>query len=225
MTDISNKALASLLVAAIVLSVGGTWLIVKQNPGFSITGLQFATDFGSALLTVNTVGAIKFVVNTTNFGTGRVNTTAGNQACILDTKGTNQLSKCINFTTVTQGFTLENDGSANATIQLYFSNNASGFLGGDATIGKYRYNVSNNETNSCRNSTGGTGCISGENCTYAPLAWSDVNITNPGTTICQKLLFNDGNDSLLVDINITIPYDAPAGAKLSTLTATATTAP
>ncbi|HSU72826.1 MAG TPA: hypothetical protein VLJ21_03175, partial [Candidatus Binatia bacterium] len=129
-----------------------------------------------------------------------------------------------NFTTVTQGFTLENDGSANATIQLQFSNNFSGFLGGDTTLGWYRYNVSNNESSSCRNSTGGTGCAANVNCTYNPVAWSDVNTTVPGTTICPKLLFTDSSDSLKVDINISIPYDAPAGSKLSTLTATATTA-
>lgn len=223
MTTISKRTIATMLLLAAAIGLGGTWMMVNQQPG-GITSLQFATDYGSALLTINAVGSIRFAVNTTNFGTGRVNTTGGNQACVLDSRGTNELSKCVNFTTVNGGFQIENNGDVNVSVQLYFSNNASGFIGGDDTIGKYRYNVSQNETNSCRNSTGGTGCVSGENCTIAPVSWSEVNTTSLGTTICPKLLTSDLTDSLLVDINITIPYDAPAGSKLSTLTATATSA-
>jgi hypothetical protein len=225
MTDITNRSLAGLLVVAIVISIGGTWLLANQSPGFlAITGLTQSTDTGTAQLTVQTFGSIRFAVNSVNFGSGQVNTSGGNQGCILDTNGTNDSNRCENFTANSVGFQLENDGSANATIQLSFSNSASGFLGGDPTIAKYRYVVSNNETNSCSNSTGGFTCAANQNCTVAPIGWSDVNTTSPGTTICPKLLFTDLSDSLKVGINITIPYDSPSGAKLSTLTATATTA-
>jgi len=224
--DVSNKQLATMLVVAIVISLGGTWAVLQKSSDLrSITGLQSSSDTGTAQLTIETIGAIRFAVDTVNFGSGRINTSAGNQRCILDTKGTNNSAQCINFTAVTAGFQLENDGTANASVQLSFSNDADGFLGGDPTINEYRYNVSQNETNSCRNSTGGTGCAAGINCTVAPVSWSDVNTTAPGTTICPKLLFSDLSDSILVDINLTLPYDTPAGAKQSTLTATATTAP
>ena len=222
--DISNKQLATLLLVAIVVSIGGTWLLLNKAPGLlTITGLQSTSDTGTAQVTIETVGAIKFAVTTINFGTGKVNTTSGNTICVLDSNGTNDSNRCINFTANSGGFQLMNDGSANATIQLRFSNDADGFISGNSTLNEYRYVVSQNETNSCRNSSGGTGCDT-TNCTVAPIGWSNVNTTSPGTTICPKLLFNDEADSILVDINITIPYDTPSGAKSSTLTATATTA-
>jgi len=214
----TNRTLALVLVAAIFVNLGCLWLLTHA----SITGLQSSVDYGTATLVIASVGSLRFVVNSTNWGTGRVNTTNGNQNCILDTRGANSLTKCINFSTVTQGLTIENNGDTNVTVQLYFSTNFTDFLGGDPTLGWFRYNVSNNETNSCRNSTGGTGCPANVNCTVAPIAWTDVNNTAYGTTVCPKLLFTDTSDSLLIDLNLSVPYDAPAGSKLSTLTATAT---
>jgi hypothetical protein len=209
--DISNKSLATLLIVAIVVSIGGTWLVLNKAPGLlEITGLQSSSDTGTAQLTIETVGAIRFAVDTVNWSTGRVNTTNGNDRCILDTEGTNDGNRCINFTTVNAGFQLENDGSQNASIQLAFSNDADGFIGGSAGVNEYRYKPVANETNSCGDQL------------LAPI-WYEVNTTTPGDVICGTLDFQDGSDSIELDINITIPNDATAGTKSSTLTATATT--
>ena len=236
--DISNKSLATLLIVAIVVSIGGTWLVLNQAPGIlQITGLQSSASTGQVNVTIETVGSIRFANNTLNFGQGRVNTSLGNDRCILDTNGTNDFSKCINFTTNGAGsnhgaLELENDGSTNATIQLLFDKNADTFLGGSSSINEFRFNVAQNgtENGSCTNSTGGYGtsgsCTPGgdSTCTVAPIGWADVNITSPGTTICQKLLFGNNNDSIRIEINITIPFDASSGAKQAILTATATSA-
>lgn len=220
---ISNRMLTVLGFLALLAVIGGNYVMLKHN--LVPTAFVSSQDTGTASLFIDSAGGIRFAINTVSFGTGKVNTTAGNTYCILDTNGTNDSLQCINFTANTAGFQLENDGTQNATVQLYFEKNASQFLGGDPTVAKFRYVIANNESGSCTNTTGGYGCIAGENCTVSPIGWTDVNYTTPGTTICPKLLFSDLNDSLLLDINITIPYDAPAGVKSSTVTATATTAP
>jgi len=128
---------------------------------------------------------------------------------------------------------LENDGSQNASVQLSFSNDADTFIGGDSGINDYRFVVSQNgtqENGSCTNSTGGYGepvgtCTTNADdstCLVGPTGWAAPNTTSPGNIICQKLLPDNANDSILVGVNITIPFNAPSGAKSSTLTATAT---
>jgi hypothetical protein len=236
--DISNKTLATLLIVAIVVSVGGTWLVVNKAPTglLQITGAP-ATDTGTATVTIETTGSVRFNVATLNFGTGKVNTSAGNTQCVLDSNGTNDSARCINFTAVFGNLTLENDGSTNVTVQLASDKAAVAFLGGDANLAYFMWSVGQNESTSCRNGTGGTGqqniasslgnCTAtngvGGNCTTNPLPWSNVNTTAPGTTICQELMFNNTEDSIAIEVNFTIPFNAPAGVKTATFTATATT--
>ncbi len=235
--DISNKSLATLLIVAIVVSIGGTWLVIDRAPGIlQITGAP-STDTGTATVTIESTASVRFAVNTINFGTGKVNTSVGNTECILDSNGTNDSNKCINFTAQFGNLSLENDGSVNVTVQLASDVAAAAFIGGSGVPPQFKYAVVQNETMSCRNGTGGGGnvislpitsnCTTingvGGNCTIFPDFWANVNTTSPGTTICQRLLYNNTDDSIGIEVNITIPFDAPAGTKTATFTATATT--
>ncbi len=211
---ISNNALATLAVAALIVSVAGTMLAVSRGPAF--TGFQTGSSNATVQFTLQQVASIRFAIATVNFGTGFVNTSAGNTICILDTNGTNDPAKCRNFTTVTQGLVLENDGTINVTVSLVSNKNDTAFIGGNDTLNAFRWRVAQNESNSCGNLTG-------------PTTFVDVNTTAPGTLICN--IFSTGNggfnfldaqDTLLIDVNITIPYDALAGPKNATLTATGT---
>ncbi|MBI4150512.1 hypothetical protein HY492_00120 [Candidatus Woesearchaeota archaeon] len=238
--DISNKSLATLLIVALVVSIGGTWLVIDRAPGIlQITGAP-STDTGTATVTIESTASVRFAVNAINFGTGKVNTTGGNTICILDSNGTNSSTQCINFTQQNGNLTLENDGSTNVTVQLVSNVAAAAFFGGTASLAQFRYAVQDNESMSCRNGTGGGSmaissdaagnCTAGgaaggtlSNCTFSPQGWTDVNVTAPGSTICQKLLYNNTDDSIGIEVNLTIPFDAPAGTKTATFTATATT--
>ncbi|MBI4451747.1 hypothetical protein HY642_07270, partial [Candidatus Woesearchaeota archaeon] len=205
----SNKTLAVLLLVAVVASLASTWLLLLQRSGLeTITGRQ--SSAGTAQLTVETAASISFVVNTVDWGTGRVNTTGGNQVCNLTTETTNVNTQCIGFNQVSTPFQIENDGSTNISVKLASNKNNTEFIGGDPTLVKFQYRVINNESSSCE-----TGLLAG--------GYREVNITSPGTLICGKLLFDNTKDSLAVHINITIPYDAPATAKTATLTATGAT--
>jgi hypothetical protein len=246
--DISNKSLATLLIVAIVVSIGGTWLVINKAPGIlHITGAP-TVDTGTATVTIEASASVRFAVNSLSFGSGKVNTSGGNTDCILDSNGTNASNKCINFTSNFGNLSLENDGSVNVSVQLVADKNASSFFYPTShlvTSELLRYAIIQNETDSCRNGTGGGGSVpnlpvtqncsmppttaSGDaskgNCTVFPDFWTDVNITGAGTTICKNLLYNNTDDSIGIEINFTIPSDAPAGTKTVTFTATATTYP
>ncbi|MBN1175310.1 hypothetical protein JXA48_01565, partial [Candidatus Woesearchaeota archaeon] len=66
--DISNKTLGLLLVAAIVVSVGGTFFSLDKLNGFSSTGFA-ANEAGSVNLTINSTMSIKMNDSGIDFGT------------------------------------------------------------------------------------------------------------------------------------------------------------
>ncbi|GEM_PF-1065438 len=213
--EASRNAVILLFAAAIVIS-GVGMAFVAGRAGFPITGYQTGSANATVQFTIQQVASLRFAIDTVNFGTGFVNTSGGNTVCILDTNGTNDPARCRNFTTVTQGLVLENDGLVNLTVSLVSNKNDTAFIGGNDTLNAFTWRVAQNESNSCGNLTG-------------PTSFVDVNTTSPGTLICNIFSgnfggfnFQDDRDTLLIDVNISIPYDATAGPKNATLTATGT---
>jgi hypothetical protein len=211
---VSNNALAALVVAALVVSVAGVYMATSRS---AITGAQSANPNGTVQFVLQQVASLRFAINSVNFGTGFVNTSNQNRVCNLDTLGNNPPELCRNFTTVTQGFVLENDGTINLTVDLVSNATADQFIGGDTSLNSFQWRIANNETDACLNLTG-------------PANFTEVNTTSPGTRICQPrfgeassaLNFLDSADTLLININVTIPYDALAGTKRALLIATGT---
>lgn len=206
--EISNKTLALLLVAAVVVSLGGTILSLNRLSRLSVPSTGFVTSSGTTSVDVTTQSSIRFAISSVDFGTGSVNTTGGFQNCTLTINSSSTIVKngCTGFNSTNIGdtFILENDGNTNLNVTLNSTKAASAFIGGTAPL--YKYAVSNNETSSC------TGTITGA-------GWTDVATTDPN--ICTNLTYNDNADTLRIGINITIPYDA-VGTKTATFTATGT---
>ncbi|MBI4145539.1 hypothetical protein HY493_05050 [Candidatus Woesearchaeota archaeon] len=215
----NNQALFYSIIALFGVVLVAEYLMLVHVGVFpSVTGLQ-ASDTGVALLEIASTASLRFAVDVVNFQNGSVNTSSGNTVCTMDTTGVSLLrSQCINFTNVTAGFQIENDGSTNLTVNLSSDKDADAFLGGSASLNEFKWAISQNETGSCKNTTGGTGGT-----TVTPTVYSDVNATAGGITVCPFLQFIDASDSIKVDINVTIPYDATSGVKTATLTATGTT--
>jgi hypothetical protein len=198
---------------------GGTFLFnVTGFTTFSTTGNVTGQEpEGQIIVSVQQVASLSFAINSINWGGGFLNTSLGNQVCVLDTEGSNSNSQCRNFSTVTQGLVLENDGSANLTVDLRSNATADQFIGGDSALNEFKWKISQNESGSCGNLTG-------------PASYVDVNTTAPGTRICSTffatglggLNFLNDADTLEIDINITIPYDALGGLKRALLVATGT---
>ena len=208
--EISNKTLALFLVAAIVISLGGTIISLNKLNSLSTTG--FATSTGVALLNITTSSSIKFVVSTIDFGVGSVNTSGSNQNCTMYVNDTSTITKsgCINFSasvTPYGPFFLENDGSTNLNVTLNSTKNSTEFIGGNYSIVKLQYAVSNNESGSC------TGVLSN-------YAWTDANRTD--MNICTNLTYQDSVDSLRVGIRVVVPYDAPSSNDVVQFIATGT---
>ncbi|HLD18844.1 MAG TPA: hypothetical protein VJB90_02440 [Candidatus Nanoarchaeia archaeon] len=143
MADISNKTLALLMVAAIVVSLGGLFISLDRLGSFqnSITGFAASNVTGRANVTIENVAGITISDNIINFGT-----------CNLPTSGTVNVSSNESNTggTCTDGtgdvdwfpdnLSIRNDGNTNLNITIRTDSNVSKFLGTSGNkIPAYRY--------------------------------------------------------------------------------------
>ena len=205
--DVTNRTLTIILLFGVGFILLSTLIILHRLGGLTATG--FATSpTGIAQVQVNTTASIRFAVATVNWTSGSVNSTYVN--CTMDTVGSLS-SGCVGFHSVSQALVLENDGNVPVNVSLRAASSNSTFIGGTLVGGgpEFMYNVTVNETNSCG--------------APVPAAWTDVNLSSPGTLICPYLDYTDGNDSLKIGLWINIPYTASSGIKQQTLTATAST--
>ncbi len=180
-------------------------MIFYRNPSApTITGM--ATSSGNVTLTVNSTSAIQFAVNSVNWGTGSVNASdvTHNYTCTLDTEGTT--TGCINFTAVTQPLIIENNGNTNLSVSIYSNASATDFIGSGST---FQWKVLQNESGSCTT-------------TPSPATYSPVNVSvSNATIICSNLGYTDSNDSLKLNLKVTIPLavmSGPAGDRSATIT-------
>ena len=228
MGEISNRTVLALLIATLVISLGGTYISLSAvNNKLVSLGLAPITGFatipnGTATVTVNTISSIKFSKASVAFGSGNVNTPGGYTNCTLTTLDEGNSPGCSDFSNAS-GFTVVNDGNANLSVDLKSNISAANFISGSAL---FLWNVSVNESGSCVNATGlrnavspntSGDCATGDGCGSI---FESVSTSNKN--ICPSLLYKDGNDALNIDINITIPYDAATGAKTAGLIVTGT---
>ncbi len=193
-----DRVLFGISLAVIFVAMVNLGISFYEFDGFQkLTG--FATDTGTANLSIVSQAVITFTTGTINWGTGRVNESAG--SAYLDSEG-NVVNG--NWTQVSQGLTLRNDGNCNVQLNLTSSNTAATFIGG--TTPNYRLKVTVNESSSC--TTG--------------LASAYATATGASQAGCNNFTYYDTQDLLDIDVNLTIPQDALPGAKGSTITATAT---
>lgn len=245
MRDVSNKTLAFLLVMTIVVSLAGTFITLSvvnsrfvAQGGVPLTGMAVVPN-ATATLTVQGSSSISFTQATINFGSGSVDTEGGFTNCTLSSKaapyGTN--SGCVSFSAVSTPLTVENDGNTNLTVELRTNVTAMQFIGIDSA--KFLWNVSVAEAGSCVNTTAvtpnvqypvvepntsaqcqGAGTDGGTDC-----GTEFENVSNTDKVICPRLLSEDSRDSLNIDINVSIPLDAPLGVKLAGFIVTGTRDP
>jgi hypothetical protein len=212
--ELSNKTLAWLVVAAILVSIGGT-IISLNKLGTGVTGFAAGSNkTGYANVTITSTTTLNFAVSGLNFGTGIVPAT-GNLVCNMSNFNNTEINKSyvgcelFNNNTAANGWLqIENAGNTPINVSLNFSTDAYGFIGGGSLSGippKLRFKVGNNgtEVGSCTDMNAGNWTT-----------WTDV--TN--NTFFYACYGNNGlrsadPDSLAIGINITIPYDSPAALK------------
>ncbi|MFH1649851.1 MAG: hypothetical protein ABIA93_04840 [Candidatus Woesearchaeota archaeon] len=214
----TNKTLAIFLVLAIVVSIGGTLLTLNQLQ--KATGGTGKVTAGKVDLTVDPQASVITLFNV-SFGTGTISSTT-----YLTTE--TDLS-ALGFTACDSGDTcgglvLENDGNVNINVTMYSDVTAATFIGG--TSPAYKYTMANGTNSGAASDAAGAepGCVNSTgvahfmDAVYAAVPQGSGN----AELICANFTFADANDVIRVEFNITIPDDAPTGAKTSALTFTVT---
>lgn len=240
---ISNRTIVVLLSLAILLTISGTAVsIVKvlslRDSYEIITGAATTTATGQANVTITATTSITNWISAVNFGSGYVNPNC--TACVMDSNGQhNQTGACCTgFTNVTNGFVLENTGNLNLSVNYSCSGNctAAELIGGTnpqfeirvkSTFTRNASGRANDTSASCMAYNIGTGAaiFNGWNLstnpegTYVEIGTLQ-NATLCGNTTHFPLSPNLGYDAAVVDINVSIPDDAPASGVQSSATFT-----
>jgi hypothetical protein len=178
----------------------------SNNVNSTSVSFHMANGEGEVNITINSTAVISFLTSSINWGSGSVDFGANNAT--LDTS----LGTVVggNWNGVDSGFMIENMGNSNVTLSLSAGKSAAQFIGGTNPV--YQYNITSNETTSCVAGAVGLG------------GWYDVNITSPGTVVCNPLRFEDSADTVRVDLRLVVPSDSYTGALGDTITATAAAA-
>ena len=204
-TKQASKLLFYFAIALLVVSL--IVFFVNIDKFFKITGKAI----GTANLTIESVTNINFTTNNINWGSGSVS--SGQASATLNTAaGANNVTNG-NWTGNTAGLVIANIGNNNVSIDLKTGKTNATLLGGTAP--DYEYNVTNVESGSCLNSTGGTDGLSLG-------SFSDVNTTDPGTRVCGRFRYATASNTIRIDIKLIIPSDSVTGAVGDIITATAT---
>lgn len=206
MADLSNKALALLLLVAIVVSVGGTlFTLDRVTKVGSATGRAVDLDAtGKTNFSIQNSLSIRFINTLVPFGTGYVNGSL--TSCYMGTNATPPLGTrgCIGFNATVDALnlTIENDGNVAANISLNFSKNATTFIGGNTVTPSFQYEVINAESSAC--------ATIGNGSTFKEVGAIEVNGTN--ARVCTNLGFTDSADLLSVGFFLIIPENAAIGS-------------
>ncbi len=205
----SSLFFKGLVFFAIVLTAF-SFFFVYQSFSSLITKISGHVITGEANVTVETVALVNFTTSGINWGSGRVN--VGADAASLNTFATNNVTGG-NWTLQTAGgLRLQNQGNVNVTLNLSGTKTAAQFIGGTSPV--YKWNISNVESNSCLNSSGGTGSL-------ALALFYDVN-TTASAQFCGRFQYIDTADTIRIDFNLTIPSDSLTGTLNDVVTAVAT---
>jgi hypothetical protein len=212
--DLSNKTLAILVIVALLVSLGSTYVFYSRFKGEKITGKL--VEQAIARINITTRASINFTISSVDWGTGYVNDTAS--YCQLNTEGLNNPLNCTNFTTVYEGLRIENDGNRNVELNVSTNNSAAQFLGGTNPIYDWKY--ANNESDSCGSRGIGTTCTTNVTA-LQPLSYTTVS-TSP-ILVCPCFRAANPSDLLNLELQIRVPSDSFSGLRESTITAIGTT--
>jgi hypothetical protein len=197
--DLSNRALGLLLIAAIVVSIGGTFISLNKLDAVSTTGFATNNVTGTVGVTVNTSLSIAMTDSTMSFGTCEV--TPGAVVTInSENTGANQ-SECT--ISASDPLRVENDGNVNANVTISTDTTSSNAF--SSTSSTFHYKTVNGSTN--------PGCTSGLIGSYTEMT---STVTEYGG--CDVLKFGAGNefdfhaqialDETAVSDSITIEFEA-----------------
>jgi len=201
-----DKSITILAILAIVLAV-----IAITSVFYS--GVIYVSLIGNVVGEANLTIASEVNINTTrdlDWGEGRVDVDQSS-AQLNTSQGTVSNG---NWTAVTTGLLIQNNGNVNVSLALKSSVNDSELMGGTGYL--FEWNISNFEANSC-----------GDRGNFDEFDnFSTVNtssgLAGDGTIVCIKFDYISTADVLELDFSIVVPEDVAAGQKSSLITMVAT---
>ena len=250
MTTISNKTIIGLLTVALLITVAGTVISVSKlrqyNSGLSmVSGAVTDTAGGNATITIASVTHISNSQATIAFGSGYLNGSGACSVCRLDSNGTrDNLTCCVSFTTVTNGFQLENTGNENLSVNFSCAGSCTNltFITAGAFEIKVRNSTGRYQTGEVGVRDTNSSCIGVEGVSAGLYAggWNGWNITQGaterqtenfyvpmsasawlcGNSTTYPLEYADTYDAAVIDLNVTITPSTTAGAGAQTATFT-----
>ncbi len=170
---------------------------------FGVSGFALAAESSHIVsYTILEVAGIS-ITGMSAFGSGVVNASG----TILDTDATS--TNIGLFTELSDPLVIENTGDINVSVDISTDTEAAAFIGGTSPSFKWKVSASS-ESGSCDNIG-----IS----TY-------TEATTVDQEVCDNLQWQDSFDSVDLDLQLTLPADAPpAGLSTTTLTVTAIAIP
>ncbi len=216
MGEVSNKTLATLLIAAIVVSLVGTLISLnKVDSLLSITGMQTTSDTeqGDVNVTINASAGI-LIRNNIDFGSGQIPEDQINISTdSINGPTTGGFTNC-NVGPACAGMDVENVGNVDVELNVSFSLDADAFIGGDLVGGPIME-------------------IYGANDSQGVAVGGCFGILNPGSgdiangtdyTLCSNLTDGLNANFVTMEVNLTLPGNAlgSATAKQNVVTMTAT---
>ncbi|MBW2991068.1 hypothetical protein KY348_05190 [Candidatus Woesearchaeota archaeon] len=199
--DMSNKSLALLLVAAIVISLGGTLMSLNKLGEVGVTGGATAGS-GQVNLTIsqNTSCTVDTDVD---FGSG-----APTSTITISTESANAGNDFTDCTgaSACRGIYINNTGNTPINVTFNSSVNGSELLGGTHGIDHFKYLIDVSEPDSADACAGTEGASS----------WTNIEKLTD-YTVCEEQNASDSLDEISIEFNVTINESTPEGNKTATI--------
>ena len=220
--EISNRALAILLIVAIAISLGGTIVSLNRLSIVRVpiaTGLA-STDTGTATINITSTASLIFTTATVAFGNGWVNGSAGT-FCRMTAEGGGTgivSSECEDWTAGKAALVLENNGNVNVSVDIQVNATGTEFLGSG---GIFEYAVNESEAGSC----GITGSYLNASTNASDETWFSVTVADADTGVCENFE-TTGADTLYVHLRLNISSTSDMvgkGTSTAVITAEGTT--
>jgi hypothetical protein len=208
MKEVSNSTLTLLVVAAIVVSVFGTMISLNRLNnigGLGVTGMiaSNASPIGFANLTVASSVYLNLTDTSQQIDLGTIDVGQSNDSVVVD-----------------DYWHFVNDGTVNISIKAW-SDGQSGTYRGNWN-GSGAFTAQTGDAQSCLNTNPAT-CfrircnktLSGMDCNST--VWYNLSFADHSSGEYVVDLAPDTNDECWFAINVTVPYNEPAGDKLLTV--------
>ncbi|MEK6809143.1 MAG: hypothetical protein AABY40_00555 [Nanoarchaeota archaeon] len=222
MKELSNKTIFAILAVTLIIALTGTFVNMGRIYGIEylgLTGAATAADSGNATITISQSTSITNNFDFIQFGAGFVNSSC--TVCVMDTNGIITAACCGTFNQSNNlGFLLENTGNVNLSVNYTCTGScaAAEFIGGTNPAFQIRATNNSFATQAGEISAADTlGSCNNDLFRGFNITNYSVSVAASGHWLCGNgsvfpLDFTDNQDAFVVDLNVSVPSDAPTAA-------------